>query len=293
MTTESTCFGECCLSGFNRSRAVFSLRSVVDSSGLRLPSAVWQRSGAGDVRLQRLDHGAERRHSHEPLLPHALGGVALRSLQEGLSVCWGWITWLKRYRLYLVLKYCTDHHSPSIMRDRCGLIIWSSSHGFDWLLKTFSISRRSQAWRFFTHSSMFTNHVFNWTRMMFSYIEFSSGIESWMILVHCLIGKSLNLAGHWPKTSAYCTLTSIFFVVCLGLLEKKKHKNTRWDKTHESRLRLSEISSDSDDFLQMVSLCRLYCGASCGKNMFMMGTNDQFPYRVRLRTLQTSISASL
>lgn len=75
---------------FNRS--CFSLGSAVDPPGLRLPSAVRQRSGAGDVRLQRLDHGAERRHSHEPLLPHALGGVALRSLQEGLSVCGGRIT---------------------------------------------------------------------------------------------------------------------------------------------------------------------------------------------------------
>lgn len=104
------------------------------------------------------------------------------------------VEWESRYGLYLVLKYCRP--SVSIHSEgSCVSIIWSSSHGFDWLSKTFSISRRSQAWRFFTHSSMFT--VFSRTRTMFSYIQFSSRIESWMFLVHCPTGKPLNLAGHW------------------------------------------------------------------------------------------------
>lgn len=84
----------------------FSLCPAVDSPGLRLPSAVWQRSGAGDLRIQRLDHGAEPGYSHEPLLPHALGGVALRGLPEGLRVCG---------RLYLVLTN-TDRHTNTGLR---------------------------------------------------------------------------------------------------------------------------------------------------------------------------------
>lgn len=51
--------------------------SAVDSFCLWLQATVRQRAGAGDIRLQRVEHGSQFCHSFEPFLPHALSRLPL------------------------------------------------------------------------------------------------------------------------------------------------------------------------------------------------------------------------
>lgn len=57
----------------------------MDPSCLWLQTTIRQRFGAGDIRLQYMDHSSQFRHSSEPFLPHACSLFPVRGVLPGLT----------------------------------------------------------------------------------------------------------------------------------------------------------------------------------------------------------------
>lgn len=90
---------------------------ALDPPGLWMPTAVRQRFGARDVRLQHMDHSSQLCHPFKPFLPHALSRLPVRGVPPGLTAAADDSQWQKICAGTLVATGCQQCVTAQVKRS--------------------------------------------------------------------------------------------------------------------------------------------------------------------------------